>query len=157
MRLFLAAALCAAVVTLPIPAAAQHLSANLSGSNEAPTKVNTGAHGIAEFTVNETRSEISVDLRVFNLPTGTVGAHIHVGGPDTAGPIILDLQPVLSTTGDFTVNRTVTNGNLTVRTDKGIQTFEDAIQALLSGNTYINVHSSAFPGGEIRGQITRTP
>jgi hypothetical protein len=33
---------------------------------------------------------------------------------------------------------------------------DDAIQALSGGNCYINIHSTTHPGGEIRGQLTRT-
>ena len=39
------------------------------------------------------------------------------------------------------------------RPDQGIRSADDMFQALLGGNTYVNVHSQVNPGGEIRGQL----
>lgn len=132
------------------------LTANLNGGTEAPNKVSTGSLGTAVVSVDTTNKEITVNLEVFNLPTGTVGGHIHVGGPDVAGPIIFDLAPASGMTGDFTLNQRLSSANLVVRTAQGILTIDDAIQALTGGNCYINVHTSANPAGEIRGQLIRS-
>ncbi len=132
------------------------LSANLTGSEEAPTKVSTGALGTAVVSIDTTNREITVNVQVFNLPTGATGGHIHVGGADVAGPVIFDLAPVAGTTGDFTLNQRLSSANLVVRATQGILTIDDAIQALSGGNCYINIHSTTNPGGEIRGQLIRT-
>ena len=42
-----------------------------------------------------------------------------------------------------------------MRAPQGINSCEDFEQALLLNNTYVNVHSTANPGGEIRGQLIR--
>ena len=34
---------------------------------------------------------------------------------------------------------------------------QDAIQAIVGGNAYVNIHTSANPGGEIRGQLVPVP
>jgi hypothetical protein len=47
--------------------------------------------------------------------------------------------------------------DLLVRGDQGIRSWEDFIQSLLGGQTYINIHSAVNPGGEIRGQVLRVP
>ena len=147
----------AAVLFSAASAQAQvQLSANLSGGTEAPNKVSTGALGTAVVSVDTTNKEITVSLEVFNLPTGAVGGHIHVGASDVAGPIIFNLAPTSGTTGDFTLNERLSSGNLIVRTAQGILTIDDAIQALTGGNCYINVHTTANPGGEIRGQLVRS-
>jgi hypothetical protein len=39
----------------------------------------------------------------------------------------------------------------------GINTMEDAIQAIVGGNAYVNIHSTTNPGGEIRGQLSVKP
>ncbi len=132
------------------------LTANLNGGDEAPTKVSTGALGTAVVSIDTTNREITVNVQVFNLPTGTVGGHIHVAGPDLAGPIIFDLAPPNGTTGDFTLNQRLSSANLIVRATQGINTIDDAIQALSGGNCYINIHSTTNPAGEIRGQLIRT-
>jgi hypothetical protein len=42
-----------------------------------------------------------------------------------------------------------------VRADQGIRSWEDFLQSLVGGQTYLNIHSANFPGGEIRGQVLR--
>ena len=132
------------------------LNATLSGGAEAPNKVNTGALGTAVVSIDTTNKEITVSVQVFNLPTGATGGHIHVGAEDTAGPVIFNLEPTAGTTGDFTLNARLSSGNLVVRATQGINTIDDAIQALSGGNCYVNIHTTTNPGGEIRGQLIRT-
>lgn len=131
------------------------LNATLSGGSEAPSKVNTGALGTAVVFVDTTNLEMTVNVEVFNLPAGATGGHIHVGGTDTAGPVIFDLTPTAGTTGDFTLSQRLSSANLVVRAAQGINTMADAIQALTGGNCYINIHSRNNPAGEIRGQLIR--
>jgi hypothetical protein len=88
----------------------------------------------------------------FNLVTGTVTggvtlsgivatlAHIHSGIAGTNGPVIVDLV------------RSGTDPNRWNVEDGGVLTAEQ-VNALLAGQLYVNVHSAANPGGEIRGQI----
>jgi hypothetical protein len=42
----------------------------------------------------------------------------------------------------------------TQRPAAGILNIDDAIQAIVGGNAYVNIHTTANPGGEIRGQLT---
>ena len=131
------------------------LNATLSGGDEAPTRVNTGALGTAVVFVDTTNLEMTVNVQVFNLPAGATGGHIHVGAEGTAGPVIFDLAPTAGTTGDFTLSQRLSAANLVVRAAQGINTMADAIQALTGGNCYINIHTSNNPAGEIRGQLIR--
>jgi hypothetical protein len=39
------------------------------------------------------------------------------------------------------------------RPEIGINTFADALQAIAGGQAYVNIHTTTFPGGEIRGQL----
>jgi hypothetical protein len=57
------------------------------------------------------------------------------------------------TSGHFT--GTLTAANLTPAGP--IMTFADAVEALKEGNTYTNLHTQMFPGGEIRGQNPAAP
>jgi hypothetical protein len=72
-----------------------------------------------------------------------VAAHFHSGARGTTGPIVIDLGPVSGNSGKST----------------GAMGLTDAEELdLRAGNWYINVHSDAFPGGEIRAQmIERSP
>ena len=71
----------------------QTLVAVLSGGSEAPTVVNTGAHGKATITIDPAAGEVTWVIDVFNYPTGLTASHIHVGAAGTAGPIIIDFAP----------------------------------------------------------------
>lgn len=132
------------------------LTANLNGGEETPAIINTGAVGTAEVSVDATNREVAVTLRVFNLPTPATAGHIHIGAKGTGGPTVLNFPPSLvGRTGDFTMVFRVgdTVGVFNPRPAIGINTIDDAIQAIVGGNAYVNVHTQQFPGGEIRGQL----
>ena len=148
----------ALMVLLSSQASAQTLTANLNGGEETPAALNTGMWGTVEVGVDQVNNEVSVTLRVFNVPTATTAGHIHVGAKGTGGPTILNFPPSLvGRSGDFAMTFRLgdTPGVFNPRPAQGINTIEDAIQAILGGNTYVNVHTSQNPGGEIRGQLTR--
>lgn len=130
-----------------------NMRATLTGGEEAPTLVTTGALGTADVSIDVGNREISVTLRVFNLPTGTVASHIHVGSKGVAGPVVIDFPIVLGRTGDFNQTFRVGLAAFRARPEVGINTLEDAIQSITGGNGYVNVHTSQNPGGEIRGQL----
>jgi hypothetical protein len=139
-------------------ASAQTLTfeATLNGGEETPAPgLNTGAWGIAEVGVDIDNREISVNLQVFNLPTGTSAGHIHAGSKGTPGPVILDFTMPAGRTGDFTINFRLGQAAFRARPEIGIHALEDAIQAIVGGNSYVNIHTTQYPGGEIRGQLTR--
>ena len=130
----------------------QILHAYLTGGAEAPTAVNTGAYGHAVVTIDPAAGEVSWVIDVFNYPTGLTASHIHVGSPGTAGPIIIDFAPTaVGVSGPFRL--TGSTRNFTARPERGIRSMEEAMIAISAGNTYVNVHSQANPGGEIRGQL----
>jgi len=53
------------------------------------------------------------------------------------------------------VTGTITAADILAITAQGLaaEDFAGAVRAIESGNTYVNVHTTLFPGGEIRGQI----
>lgn len=110
-------------------------STTLSGANEVPANASM-ATGTATFTLDP----FTLELRGGAVVTGIVGtgSHIHLGAAGVAGAVIVPL--VLGTDGAWTVPP---------------GTFLSAAQmtALHTGGLYVNVHSVAYPGGEIRGQI----
>ena len=133
------------------------LTAVLSGANETPAIVVTGATGTAEVFVNLATQAVTYTVNVFNLPSGATGGHFHVGGPGAGGPVVVNLTPPANISNDFTLAGRLDQTNLTVRADQGIRTWEDFIQALVGGQVYVNIHSAVNPGGETRGQLTVTP
>jgi hypothetical protein len=130
----------------------QTLVAVLSGGSEAPTAVNTGAHGKAVITIDPAAGEVTWVIDVFNYPTGLTASHIHVGSPGTAGPVVIDFAPTaIGVSGPFRIQGSTRA--FIARPAQGIRSMEEAMLAIASGNSYVNVHSQANPGGEIRGQL----
>jgi hypothetical protein len=130
----------------------QVLKAVLTGGSEAPTPINTGAYGYATITIDPAAGEVTWVIDVFNYPTGLTASHIHVGSPGTAGPVIIDFAPTaIGVSGPFRLQGSTRT--VAARPAQGIRTMEEAMIAIASGNAYVNVHSQANPGGEIRGQL----
>jgi hypothetical protein len=106
----------------------------LSGDQEVPP-VTTAAAGTGTISVSADKS-VSGSVTT----TGVAGtmAHIHDGAPGKNGPVVIPL----SKSGDGTWS--VPAG--AKLTDAQYKSFE-------AGNLYVNVHSAAHGGGEVRGQI----
>jgi hypothetical protein len=149
----------AVVATLVIGAAAASAQsiitkATLGGGEETPILL-SGAAGTAEVVVDMTSREFVVTLRIFNIPTSTTAGHIHVGSKGIAGPVVIDFPAIAGRLGDFTTSFRVGNSSFRPASAIGINTIDDVIQAVLTGNAYVNIHTSTNPGGEIRGQLAQ--
>ncbi|MBI4916740.1 MAG: CHRD domain-containing protein [Acidobacteria bacterium] len=116
-------------------------SAGLTGGQEVPP-VATTATGTGFVVLDQVGSTITVLLAYSGLTTAATAGHIHRGAAGVNGPVVFNLAPPAVTTGAIVpVTFAVTPAD---------------IADLLAGNFYFNVHSSTFPGGEIRGQIGAT-
>ena len=125
--------------------------APLKDSNEVPPR-DTNAAGNAIFRVLND-DEIYFKLIVANIDN-VLDAHIHLAAEGINGPVVVDLYPGGNTgpqTEGILSEGIITTANL-VGPLTGL-TLEDLIEAMAAGNTYVNVHTTQFPGGEIRGQI----
>jgi hypothetical protein len=128
------------------------LTATLTGSEETPP-LNTGAFGTATVIVDMAARTVSYRVEVFNLPSGVSASHIHAGGVGTAGPVIINFAPPLTASNDFAFAGTVPEAQFIARPEQGIRSGDDAFQAIIGGNSYVNVHSTVNGGGEIRGKL----
>ena len=149
-----------ALVAAPASAQTFTLTASLSGAGQATQTtngLNTGAFGDAVVTVNIAAQTLTYTVRVFNLPSGVSASHIHVGADKTAGPVVVNFAPPVPASNDFDFTGVVKFSEFVLRPDQGIRSSDDMVQAILGGNSYVNVHSSANPGGEIRGQLIVKP
>ena len=156
MNKFLGLCTGALLLVLSTQASAQTitLTTTLNGGEETPA-LNTGAVGTAEVNVDVANRELVVTLTVFNIPTATRAGHIHAGPKGLAGPVIINFPSGLAArTGDFSMSFRLGERDLVARPAIGINTIDDAIQAIVNGNSYINIHTTQYPGGEIRGQLT---
>jgi|SRR5438445_2261393 len=130
---------------------------NLSGANEVPAR-GTGASGVMGFNVTGNRVDYSIE--VHNMSTGIVGAHLHTGAAGINGPIRIALFPgpgANFTTNPLTgVDGQLYEGSFEASDVTGIS-FQDLLAGMRAGTVYGNVHTSQFPGGEIRGQAQLLP
>ncbi len=116
------------------------LSAKMEGSQEVPAVTGSGI-GIASLLFNPTRDTLCINITFNGLSTAPSGFHIHQGAIGVNGPVLLDLS-------SFIV------GNRLVATITGTALTTALKSNLLNGLTYLNAHTTANPGGEIRGQIS---
>ena len=153
--LLVAAAAMATLSAAPASAQTYTLTATLTGANETPAPgINTGAFGSATVTVDLTARTVSWVVDVFNMPSGVTAGHIHVGAAGTPGPTVVNFTVVAGVSNDFRISGSARDTEFTLRPDQGIRSADDMFQAILAGNSYVNVHSSVNGGGEVRGQLT---
>ena len=127
----------------------------LSGS---PAGTESQAHGRAVFIFSEDGSAMKFKL-IINGLNNTTMAHIHVAeAPGLNGPPVLWLYPdappptlIEGTLNGLLGSNSVTSADFTG--SAGITSLDDLQKAILEGRAYVNVHTSAFPAGEIRGDI----
>jgi hypothetical protein len=124
------------------------LAASLDGAHETPP-TGSGATGALSLTLNEDQTQLMFILSVTGMENITA-AHIHVAPPGVPGPIVFPLSAESFTSP---LTGTLTSLNFTPQPGAGVSTLEEAVDAILSGNSFVNVHSVLHPSGEIRGQI----
>jgi hypothetical protein len=129
----------------------KHFDAKLSGKNEVPPK-DTTATGTATFNVIGTDS-ITYTVHVKDMQMVTA-AHIHQGNAGENGPVLVTLYN--NPTPSAMTNGELAKGTITATNLEGPlagKQITDLISMIKSGGTYANVHTTANPMGEIRGQI----
>jgi hypothetical protein len=127
-------------------ATALHFQADLNGAQE-PTPVVTTAGGTGVFVLDDTRTRIDYWLTYRGLSgTLSAGGHVHTGAPGANGSIAKDL----AAGGDASSATVKGSWNST----DGTQPLTPAIvDSIIAGKSYANFHTTAHPGGEIRGQL----
>lgn len=157
------AALLALLVALPATAAPpggqRNFTAPLKGSQEVPA-VDTNGTGVAILKLNKAGDALSFKLNVANIDNVTQ-AHIHCGAKGVNGPVVAFLfgfaDPAVNVNGTLSQG-VITDAQVIDLPDSaacpgGVSNFDDLIAHMREGNAYVNVHTVANPGGEIRGQI----
>ncbi|UGA48219.1 CHRD domain-containing protein [Bradyrhizobium quebecense] len=127
-----------AAIALAGPAFAEKLQAKLDGKSEVPATTSAGS-GTADIDYDAATKKLSWKLTYSGLSGPATAAHFH--GPAEAGK---------------NSGVAVAIPNATSSPVEGSATLTDAQAAdLLAGKYYVNVHTAANPGGEIRGQVTK--
>ena len=135
------------------PPDTQTFTASLDGASEVPPVPTATATADANFTATTTGNTTTIVYTVTvsgNMSGPVTAAHIHgpAGATGIADPIVtLTISNTTGTTG------VLVSGSFTVTGHASIDMLE--LLALMDdGNTYINLHTTANPTGEIRGQIS---
>jgi CHRD domain-containing protein len=133
-------------------------SATLVSFNETPLTLSTPGHGTVRLRLNQ--DSISYSLRFDDLSSAPLFAHIHLGERHTTGGVIAFLcggggkplcTPGKTMTGTIAAADIIGPNTQVFPTPFTLAGAERAIRA---GAVYANVHSTLFPTGEIRGQLT---
>jgi hypothetical protein len=135
--------------------------ARLDSYQEAPLTLSTT--GTGTFRIRVASDGLHYKLRYKDLSANATQAHIHFGRTGLAGGILAFLcgpagasdKPVCPATAG-TVEGVIDMADITAgAAGQGIAAGElsEVIKALRKGAVYANVHTTAFPGGEIRGQV----
>ena len=125
--------------------------ARMSSANEVPA-VAGGATGTATFVL--TGKTLRYVVTVDGLSGNAAASHIHLGAVNANGNIVYPftatgVQSGQVATGSIDLTQPVSNGTTSISGDS-------LLTLLDNGLLYTNVHTAANPGGEIRGQITRS-
>jgi len=138
--------------------------ATLNSFAEVPTLSTTGT-GAFQATVNTTTNRIRYTLRYSQMSARVQQAHIHLGRPAIAGGISAWLCDSAAAPGPAgtpacprrrgTVEGVITPADVIGPATQGLNSgaFNALVRAVRNQATYVNVHTAAFPPGEIRGQI----
>jgi cytochrome c peroxidase len=135
----------------PVFPLGQTFRAHLSGDQEVPDPVVTMAVGTAVFYASEDEDAIAFELSTAGIePSQILQAHIHAAPPGVNGDVIAFLA---YSSFNRRLRGTVTASDLKLPNLAGINSIAELIDEMRTGDTYVNVHTVAHPGGEIRGQI----
>jgi len=114
-------------------------TATLSGAEEVPTPGDPDGAGSATVTFRTGSGEVCWDINVSNITLPSVGAHIHEGAKGVAGGVVV---PFTAPDANGTASGCATpDAALVTRIMQSPENF------------YVNIHTSDFPAGAVRGQL----
>jgi hypothetical protein len=162
-KLLLAGVLALAAVALVVTVATANngnghrkngLHAKLDGYQQVPT---LSSPGQGKFKAKVRGDVVEYKLQYSGLPTAVTVAHIHLGRPATTGGPIAFLcggsKPACPPSGEVT--GTIVPADVIGPAAQGIDPgeFDEFVAALRAKATYVNVHTTQYTDGEIRGQV----
>ncbi len=127
----------------PATAALITLTAHLDGGQEVPA---TASNAVGDAVMSYDTATHLFDLALVGngiALADLTGAHIHQAPPGVNGPVVVDLGAASFFGGMGVFGRAVNGAPFPAASEA----------ALLGGDTYINLHTTPFPAGEIRGQF----
>jgi hypothetical protein len=140
------------------------LREDLSGYAETPLALSSPAAGQFRIQINNNTQQITWRLSYSAFETVVTQAHVHFGSPAQTGGISFFLCSNLGNgpagtqacpAAPATVTGTISAADIIGPAGQGIAAgeFAEVVKAIHAGLTYVNVHTTAFPAGEIRAQL----
>lgn len=140
------------------------LISRLSGYQEDPLTISTTGQGLFRAQIDDKAQEITYRLTYAGLVGTITQAHIHFGGRAQSGGVSAFLCTNLGNgpagtqacpAAPATITGVIRPVNVVGPVAQGIAAgeFTELVSAIRAGATYVNVHSSQYPGGEIRAQL----
>jgi hypothetical protein len=155
---------------IALPQGIKELKGILIGYEEVPA-VSTAANGEFRARISNDETRIDYQLSYSDLEGAVQQAHIHLGQKGVNGGISVFLCSNLGNgpagtqpcpPAPATITGTITAADVSPNIPataaaraQGLNTgeFDELVDAIRAGVTYVNVHSDKFPGGEVRSQI----
>ena len=170
MNILFAAGLFAAGVATPAVAVESIYTAVLNGPNEDPSNTSPGT-GTATVSIDLSSSTMRVQESFSDLTGNTTAAHIHccTAAPDTGTAGVATTIPTFTDfplnvaagsydhTFDMTSASSYNPAFIAANGGTASGAFNALVAGLNGGNAYSNIHTSAFPSGEIRGFLAPVP
>jgi len=164
-KLMLLALILSCVAAIALPQGIKELKGLLNGYEEVPA-ISSSADGQFRARISNDATSISYELSYSQLEGDVQQAHIHFGQAGANGGISVWLCSNLASpptpagvqpcpAGPATISGIITSANVVGPAPGGIEPgeFDELVKAIRAGKTYVNVHSTRFPAGEIRSQI----
>lgn len=158
----------ALVATPASHAAVISFDVNLSGANEVPGNASPGT-GAADIELDTVLKTLSLDVIFADLLALTTAAHIHCCTPPTGNAGVATQVPAFigfplgvtsgtySQVFDMTLASFYNPSFITAHGGTADSAFDFLAAGMLAGMSYLNIHSTQFPGGEIRGTLNQVP
>jgi hypothetical protein len=128
------------VLAVPAARADTGFSVSMNGAQAGTPSPGTGSGTII---LNNAQDQIVYSMTYSGLVAARTNQHIHgPAAPGVTAGVLVPLSATGTTSGTLSGTAAVT---------------PTIVGYLLAGNTYVNIHSGTYPGGEIRGQVLLDP
>ncbi len=140
---------CTVLLVTPLRADFVATATLTPGADGATTSKGSGTATVNWMAATDT---FTYTLSWSNLTGPATMAHIHYGPPGVSGPILIPFF-MSSMPATDSISGTLTAADFTPDPGAGINTIADVATGIQDGNIYVNIHTAAYPAGEIRGQL----